>query len=81
MPDNSFFGVILAPQYLGSFLLLKKSSLNSFLFKVFIAEHVAQRNISIVCDFIVQFENTRARMVGETAKGPKLSPINFCSHS
>ena len=29
--DDSFFGVILTPQYLGSLLLLKKSSLNSFL--------------------------------------------------
>ena len=29
--DNSFLGVILTPQYLGSLLLLKKSSLNSFL--------------------------------------------------
>ena len=29
--DNSFFGVILTPQYLGSLLLLKKSSLNPFL--------------------------------------------------
>ena len=29
--DNSFLGVILTPQYLGSLLLLKKSLLNSFL--------------------------------------------------
>ena len=29
--DNSYVGVILTPQYLGSFFLLKKSSLNSFL--------------------------------------------------
>ena len=61
-------------------ILSQKSHFLSALFlSFFIAEHVAQRNISIVCYFIVWF-HTRARMVRETSKGPELSPVNFGSH-
>ena len=32
---------------------IQESFLITYILKVFIAEHAAQRNISIVCDFIV----------------------------
>ena len=62
----------------GHFEPNQESFLISSILKVFIAEHVAQENISIVCDFILY--HARVRMTRETVKCSKLSPTNFGFH-